>query len=95
MAPSGNQAATENTNFCLTVGEDPAYSPDQGQDQFAKPRAELSGKLPVRVIDPDKNLAEPVRGPLQAGRDLSRRLGGVDDETGVPGGVYLIRWNGR
>jgi hypothetical protein len=27
VAPSGNQAATENTNFCLTVGENPAYSP--------------------------------------------------------------------
>jgi hypothetical protein len=29
VAPPGNQAATENTNFCLPVGEDPAYSPAQ------------------------------------------------------------------
>jgi hypothetical protein len=27
VAPPGNQAATENTNFCLPVGETPAYSP--------------------------------------------------------------------
>ena len=27
VAPPGNQAATENTNFCLHDGENPAYSP--------------------------------------------------------------------
>ena len=27
VAPPGNQAATENTNVCLTSGENPAYSP--------------------------------------------------------------------
>ena len=27
VAPPGNQAATENTNFCLTSDENPAYSP--------------------------------------------------------------------
>jgi hypothetical protein len=27
VAPPGNQAATENTNFCLNDGENPAYSP--------------------------------------------------------------------
>lgn len=36
----------------------------RGQDQFAKPRAELSGKLPVRGIDPEENLVDPVRGRL-------------------------------
>jgi hypothetical protein len=29
VAPPGNQAATENTNFCLHDGENPAYSPAQ------------------------------------------------------------------
>jgi hypothetical protein len=27
VAPPGNQAATENTNVCLTSDENPAYSP--------------------------------------------------------------------
>jgi len=27
VAPPGNQAATENTNFGLNAGEEPAYSP--------------------------------------------------------------------
>jgi hypothetical protein len=29
VAPPGNQAATENTNVCLTGDENPAYSPSQ------------------------------------------------------------------
>jgi hypothetical protein len=33
VAPPGNQAATENTNFALTLGKCPAYSkPDDTQN---------------------------------------------------------------
>jgi hypothetical protein len=36
VAPSGNQAATENTNVCLTSDENPAYSPGEFRGQYTK-----------------------------------------------------------
>ena len=37
MAPPGNQAVTENTNFGLSGGEDPAYSPSHNSWSFDGP----------------------------------------------------------
>jgi len=54
VAPPGNQAATENTNVCLTSGENPAYSPCG----LARPRV-LAGESPAWVIVSREPSIEP------------------------------------
>ena len=62
VAPPGNQAATENTNFCLHDGENPAYSPNDLAPLTSRPLppspASTSG--PATVTSPSRSHA-PAR----------------------------------
>ena len=67
VAPPGNQAATENTNFCLNDGENPAYSPVRpdpcvlvgGHDGLQAVVRQMGGQVAVGV---DHALAEGLAG---------------------------------